>query len=951
VRSEFPLPSHNRRYAISWPYLERSHVIVLVDDIPWPYRWVSDAEVELDAGPDGELPGSKLVIQRVTPDLESYVDIRDAAALTAPQLSVLRRQLLYLLQERSGGLAGSVAAAVNAASSQFGTIADGLDNINQIVGQLTEGLATLDDLNAEVVIARNDAAAARAGLLTEITQRVAEYAALRDRTLGLENEAVELGARIATETTQRITEDGALATSITELTAASQAADATLSAAVTATNVALTDGDAALAASIESVRADFESADAALHARVDSEVTALTDADSALAARVTSLEVTGGPGGTPDLTAVYAAIDEVDQARIEGDTALASRATSLEAKVNLSSGQTVQGLINQVNQSRADGDSALASSLTTLQATVGSQGTTLAQVSDNLTATANALDVVEASRVIKTVARSDGKEAVAGIGLAATSNGTVAQSEIILMADRLLMVPPGDANGTPTPIMVMGTVNGVPTTVYLSAKFGDQSIGARVLVDGSIETRHLKVTGSQGMSVWHDPYVEDPTTWAFGGHGVMATRVTLSDGIAGTNAWRSPSGSGAASVEGTNRVSLIAGQRYRVSCYARKSAAATGGFYLRMIASDSPNGTVLAQVVGGDATYLSQYLGVVEGNTLTTAWQRYSWEFVPTQSFRYAGPRVILNWTGSAGYQEVQNIRIEQMLDASLVVEGGITADRLDTRLLTIKDAAGNIIFGSGVGLDYSRIVGLTRPADNATSDVVLIARGGLTINGNTVFQSGTSSGWGEHDCYSANAMVGGAYAAATLGAVSGGVMIGLNSDPLSDRSYGSLDYALHPSDDGMLYAFESGNGYTLQAWAVGDELMVSYDGSAVRFLRNGVVLRTTQTTANRTFYLDSAFAKQGTILRNVRFGPYGNPSALQPSNPLTSSNITTYIANAAIGSAQIGVLSAANLTVGALSDTVSGGTTSGGRTVIIQNGIRVYDATNALRVKIGYLL
>ena len=43
-----------------------------------------------------------------------------------------------------------------------------------------------------------------------------------------------------------------------------------------------------------------------------------------------------------------------------------------------------------------------------------------------------------------------------------------------------------------------------------------------------------------------------------------------------------------------------------------------------------------------------------------------------------------------------------------------LTADKIDTRGLTIKDMAGNVIFGSGTGLDWGQISGAGKPADNA---------------------------------------------------------------------------------------------------------------------------------------------------------------------------------------------------------------------------------------------
>lgn len=71
----------------------------------------------------------------------------------------------------------------------------------------------------------------------------------------------------------------------------------------------------------------------------------------------------------------------------------------------------------------------------------------------------------------------------------------------------------------------------------------------------------------------------------------------------------------------------------------------------------------------------------------------------------------------------------------------------------------------------------------------------------------------------------------------------------------------------------------------------------------------------------------------------------------IVAGNASTFIENAAIGAAQVGQLTAQNLTVQALSNTVNGSSGSGGRVEIQNNKVLVYDASNMLRVKLGYLL
>lgn len=55
------------------------------------------------------------------------------------------------------------------------------------------------------------------------------------------------------------------------------------------------------------------------------------------------------------------------------------------------------------------------------------------------------------------------------------------------------------------------------------------------------------------------------------------------------------------------------------------------------------------------------------------------------------------------------------ILNGNLLVNGSVAAGKIDTRGLTIRDAAGNVIFGAGSGLDWGLVVGSGRPESGAT--------------------------------------------------------------------------------------------------------------------------------------------------------------------------------------------------------------------------------------------
>lgn len=77
-------------------------------------------------------------------------------------------------------------------------------------------------------------------------------------------------------------------------------------------------------------------------------------------------------------------------------------------------------------------------------------------------------------------------------------------------------------------------------------------------------------------------------------------------------------------------------------------------------------------------------------------------------------------WTGSAWAIP------GAIFNGNLLVNGSVSAGKIDTRGLTIKDAAGNVILGSGTGLDWGQVVGIGKPESGATVGATL---GHVTVN------------------------------------------------------------------------------------------------------------------------------------------------------------------------------------------------------------------------------
>lgn len=191
-------------------------------------------------------------------------------------------------------------------------------------------------------------------------------------------------------------------------------------------------------------------------------------------------------------------------------------------------------------------------------------------------------------------------------------------------------------------------------------------ITGNLMVDGTVGARHLVVNGGVGASLWGDPNCVDQGAWRHGEHGAMVSFAITTTGDTGANVLRG--GVGGASADGWPMVPVSESKSYRISARARKLDGANGGFYLRYVYGAEPRGARVQQ------------LGDVEAVQLTTDWVEYAWTFtLPAGSAKYIAPRVILNQDGSAGFHEVQDVRIQELLDSSLIVQGGILADRIQT--------------------------------------------------------------------------------------------------------------------------------------------------------------------------------------------------------------------------------------------------------------------------------
>lgn len=182
----------------------------------------------------------------------------------------------------------------------------------------------------------------------------------------------------------------------------------------------------------------------------------------------------------------------------------------------------------------------------------------------------------------------------------------------------------------------------------------------------------------------------------------------------------------------------------------------------------------------------------------------------------------------------------------------------------------------SGGGAGQVTITGLGYTGDmNATSDLTLVADIGCTVAGNTITSTHTSSGFGNCAAHSREGFANGAYLSFVVNDLGKSFLAGLNDAPASSNTYTDMEFCWYLDASGNARVRTGANIavdlYTTTV-AVGDVLLIQYDGGACYFLKNGVLMYTaTGVTPGRTYFADFSLYHVGTTVAGIKFGPLGN--------------------------------------------------------------------------------
>lgn len=207
------------------------------------------------------------------------------------------------------------------------------------------------------------------------------------------------------------------------------------------------------------------------------------------------------------------------------------------------------------------------------------------------------------------------------------------------------------------------------------------AVSAAQIAAGAITTDKLLVTG-RGAALNDDPSTSDASAWIGVNAGFQIA--TINDGVAGTTSMRSPSGQYGGAV--SRHFALDPTKAYRVRAQVR-NVGGDGIFYLLVSLWDS-NGS---EIPGDGSFWFYPASGVIPpaGFTIYTGVFGAGTARPFPALARKMACGVLLNYiVPTTGYMEAQDLRIEQVMDSSLIVDGAITATKLAAGSIAVGTAA-----------------------------------------------------------------------------------------------------------------------------------------------------------------------------------------------------------------------------------------------------------------------
>jgi hypothetical protein len=214
---------------------------------------------------------------------------------------------------------------------------------------------------------------------------------------------------------------------------------------------------------------------------------------------------------------------------------------------------------------------------------------------------------------------------------------------------------------------------------------GITNINGGNITAGTITAAQLNITAHPGGAALNpDPNTSDASMYVTSGNPAFTPAVitTITDGIVGTTSLRSVAGTQAAMSQPSTPVDVH--KTYRIHAWARSGGGAVSSSSIRM------------NTFGGNGGYLGEIGIAIDNVAIPTAWTEYIGTIGPAQfptGTVNTSIEIYLNYPSpAAGYIEVQDVRIEEMVPSTLIKDGVITTNKIAAHTITAANILANSI-------------------------------------------------------------------------------------------------------------------------------------------------------------------------------------------------------------------------------------------------------------------
>lgn len=267
-------------------------------------------------------------------------------------------------------------------------------------------------------------------------------------------------------------------------------------------------------------------------------------------------------------------------------------------------------------------------------------------------------------------------------------------------------------------------------------------------VDGSITANTLYLTG-KGAELNLDVNCKDLSAWTMlTGSGLSIDSAVTDNNVSGGKyALQSTSGV-AVRAFCSELIQLDQSKNYRISLVMKQQTATAANCYLSIAWYDASGNLITASTpnpagwtANGSYSYWPGYTAPL---VPSTSWTRYTAAFGPTETAKSASTAyffrigVMMNYNNTAnGIVKISGVSVQEKSDATLVVDGAITAAKIDASAVTATKIAASAVTADKISVtsvsSMSATIGLLRTATSGArmelaTDVMRVYDSGGTL-------------------------------------------------------------------------------------------------------------------------------------------------------------------------------------------------------------------------------